>query len=199
MHIIGNTVHPSELLQHETKRRAVVKFLFIIILFFGYFSIIAHRYGVQDGILVTAVTWSFFVLCTPIADAGFLLDFPLRLITKIKMLYSEIIVWILAVIINVYVYAVHQEVYQTTKLVSLFKHILEQPFPMWSIIAISAIGTFISIRFGDELIDTVKHHERTYYQKHKHRHRLWIMVFGFILILVLYDFMLKQLGVELPI
>ncbi|MCA9353073.1 hypothetical protein KC901_02720, partial [Patescibacteria group bacterium] len=69
----------GEMIQHETKRNALIRFALVLILFVGYFAFIAFRYGLENGFLVTAGTWSFFVLCTPVADAGFLLDFPLRL------------------------------------------------------------------------------------------------------------------------
>ncbi|MCA9351153.1 hypothetical protein KC929_00050 [Patescibacteria group bacterium] len=199
MSIRSDKLHLSHLVTHETKRRALLKFALVVALFAGYFGVIAYRYGVKEGIFVTAGTWSFFVLCTPIADAGFLLDFPLRLITRVRMLYSELAVWMIAILVNIWILAVNPEVYDTTKLLSLLHYIIEHPFPMWSIIVVSAIGTFLSVKFGDELIDTIRHHERDYYHRHKRRHRLWVMVFVFVLLLIIYNFLLRQLGVELPV
>jgi hypothetical protein len=192
-------VHNREILKHETKKHILIKFLLVSLIFLGYFGFIAFEYGLKDGLLVTALTWSFFVLCTPVADAGFLLDFPFRLITRIRMFFSEIFVWLIAISLSSYAFFVHPEIYEKTKLLLLFKHILEQPIPFWSIIAVSAIGTFMSIQFGDELIDKVKHKERELYKKHKHRFKFWAMIFIVILSVILYDFLLKQLGVELPI
>ena len=80
----------------KNKNQPWRKFFLLIALFAIYFLYLIYEYGIQDGGLVTLLTWSFFVLCTPIADAGFLLDFPIRLLYKIKMIYTEIIVWILA-------------------------------------------------------------------------------------------------------
>jgi len=156
----------------------------------------AWKYGVENSFYVTILTWSFFVLCTPIADAGFLLDFPIRMITKLRMLTSEIMVWIIAIGINIYTFLENPVIYEKTKLLLLFRHILENPFPMWAIILISAIGTFISIHFGDELIDTTKNKKRPFYQKHKNKHQLIILIFLAVIILAFYDFLIKKMGIE---
>jgi hypothetical protein len=53
-----------------------MKFSLVLLIFLGYFIFIAKKYGLQQGLFVSTLSWSFFVLCTPVADAGFLLDFP---------------------------------------------------------------------------------------------------------------------------
>ena len=189
----------KELLSHETKLHTLLKFGFVFIIFFLYFLFIAKKYGIQDGFFVAILTWSFFVLCTPIADAGFLIDFPLRLITNIRMIFSELIVWIIAIALNIYAFFITPAVYDITPLLNIFKHILEKPIPFWSIIFISAIGTFISIGFGDELMDKTKHHEREKYHKHKNKHRIILMIFLFAIAFVIYDFLLKTLGINIPL
>lgn len=187
------------MLKHETKKHVLLKFVLLLMVFLGYFGFIARSYGLQNGLHVTVLTWSFFVLCTPVADAGFLLDFPVRLIAKIRMVVSEVIVWIIAIALNFYTYFANPEIYGKTKLLGLFKHILDQPFPFWAIIVISGVGTFMSIMFGDELIDKTKHKDREMYHKHKHNYRLIGMVFVVLLSVVFYDFLLKKLGVDLPV
>lgn len=181
--------------KHETKQHVLAKFLIILTILLCYFGFMSYRYGFQSGLSVTLITWSFFVLCTPVADAGFLLDFPIRLITNLRMLISEIVVWILAISFNVYAFFFSPDVYEKTQLLQLFKHILEAPIPFWIIIILSCIGTFTSIYFGDELIDTIKHTQRTEYHKHKYNYRLLLMIFIFIATFVVYDFLLKKLGV----
>lgn len=189
----------KDLFGHETKRKVLFKFLLIVLVFFIYLFFVSERYGIENGLFITLLTWSFFVLCTPIADAGFLVDFPLRMITRIRMSFSEIFVYSAAILLNLYTFFLHPEMYSKTKILSIFKHILETPFPFWGIIVISAIGTFVSVEFGDELLDKVRHSERKIYHKHKHRHRLIILAFIFVLAFILYDFLLKGLGVDLPL
>ncbi|PIR73344.1 MAG: hypothetical protein COU40_02920 [Candidatus Moranbacteria bacterium CG10_big_fil_rev_8_21_14_0_10_35_21] len=194
--LFGNQPIHKNLLKHETKRRVFVKFLLVIFIFVGYFIFVSQKYGVQEGFFVAMLSWSFFVLCTPIADAGFLLDFPLRLVLKGKMIVSEIFVWILAIVLNGYAFFFAPEIYAKTKILVFFKHILEKPFPFWIIILLSLIGTFVSIKFGDELLDKINHHERVLYHKHKHKYRFLVMIFLIVATIILYDLLLNSLGID---
>jgi len=186
-------------LKHETKKQIVFKFLLVLGIMSLYFLFLIFNYGTKDGLIITVITWSFFVLCTPIADAGFLLDFPMRLITQIRMLYSEILVWIIAISINLYAFFFLPQVYQKTFLLKIFHFILEKPIPFWIIIFISAIGTFLSVYFGDELIDVVNHKEREKHQKHKLKYRFFIFVFLILITIILYKFILDKLDINLSI
>jgi len=184
-------------IKHETKRFIFVKFSLVLLVFLFYTFFVIWKYGAKEGILVSFLTWSFFVLCTPIADAGFLFDFPLRLITGMKMLYSEIAVWTFAIILNLFTLTLKPEVYKKTLLLKLFKFILMHPFPYWLIIILSFFGTFLSIYFADELLDVVSHKERIKYFLHHDKYRLLLFVFLIIFIILLYNFLLKELGVEI--
>jgi len=187
----------KELFKHETKRSALFRFLAVLLIFVGYFVFIAYKYGLEYGFMVAILTWSFFVLCTPIADAGFLIDFPLRLVTRIRMFFSEVALWVVAILLNVYVFFVHPEIYEKTKVLELFKHILEQPFPFWGIIFVSMAGTFVSVSFGDELMDKVRYRDRKLYIQHRNKHKMIIMAALFIVAFIFYDFLLKKMGLEI--
>jgi uncharacterized membrane protein len=193
---MNNKINGEHLLKHETKQQVLIKFILVALVFWLYFVFISQKYGVQQGFFIAALVWSFFVLCTPIADAGFLLDFPLRLITKIRMFVSEIAVWIIAISLNIYTYFSKPEIYAKTKILTLFKYILDHPFPFWSIIFVSMVGTFVSIRFGDELLDKINHKERKMHKKHQKNHKFIIMISLFILTFIFYDFLLKGLGIN---
>lgn len=189
-------IHLKQLISHQTKLNVLTKFAIILAIVGVYFGYMTYKYGLQQGISTTILTWSFFVLCTPVADAGFLLDFPLRILTNIRMRTSEIAVWAIAISTNLYTFFFAPELYEKNSLLKLFKHILEAPFPFWSIIILSGIGTFASIYFGDELLDKTKHQDRTEYHKHKYNYRLLLTVFIFIATFIVYDFLLKKLGVS---
>lgn len=186
-------------IKHETKRRVLIKFLLLLTVLIGYFVFLSFKYGIGNGFTSTILTWSFFVFCTPIADAGFLLDFPIRLITRVRMLYSEIFVWVLAAAMNIYLLSANPSAYETTGLLQTFRQILTNPYPFWSIILISLAGTFLSIYFGDELIDVIKHHEREKFMKHKAKYAA--VLSGFILLITLiifsYGSLIHSLGVNL--
>ena len=190
-------IRRSKFLTHETKRNALRKFVFIFVIVILYFIFVSLKFGLTNGFWVTMLTWSFFVFCTPIADAGFLFDFPIRLTTGIRMIHSEIGVWIFTVSLNIFTIMTNPSIYQKTIILRLFHYIISHPFPYWSIIVLSAIGTFLSVYFGDELVDVARHKNRVKYFKHKGKHELVIFIFLIVLVIILYEFLLNQLGINI--
>ena len=192
--------HFLKFARRELHQHPVLKFLLALFLLSAYTVFAGYKFGAKEGILVSALTWSFFVLCTPIADAGFLLDLPFRLLTGIRMMFSEMAVWAIAISLNVVVTLFTPQVYGDTVILSLLSHIIHEPFPFWGIILLSAMGTFLSIVFGDEILDVAleKKKERHYHLRHKHKHHFLIMIFLVILAFILYDFLLKSGGITLP-
>ncbi len=186
----------SRYLNHETKRNVLFRFLGVLLVVISYFFYVSYHFGVGNGFFVTLLTWTFFVFCTPIADAGFLLDFPIRLLIKIRMIYSEIFVWVLSASLNIFALFYSAEIYQKTFLLKLFYNILVHPFPYWLIIFLSAIGTFLSIYFGDELMDKVRHKERKKFQKHGGKHRKIVLLFILVAIILLYYLLIELMGMK---
>ncbi len=197
MRVFAKKINHKHLSKHETKKEALVRFSLVVGVFMAYFVFVSYKYGTKDGFFVAWLTWSAFVLGTPIADAGFLIDFPVRLLTGMRMLFSEIMVWIIAISLNLYAVSFHPEIYQSSTILKIFYQALTHPFPYWIIILISALGTFISIHFGDELLDKRHHHERKFYHKHKSKYKFVIMAFLFALVIIIYHMVVKQLGVKL--
>ena len=178
-------------------KHPIIKFGSILILVIVYFLFASRSHGIKDGFLISIITWSFFVLCTPIADGGMLIDFPIRLITGIKMIYSEIVVWIIAGSLNFFVIINNPSIYDKTILLSLFKHIIETPFPYGMIIILSLIGTFLSIYIADDLINPKKQKKK--YSKFLVRYKITIFIFLILMVIILYDFLLNKLGVQIPL
>jgi hypothetical protein len=195
--LVGDKNKIFSSIRKEFDTHPIIKFISIGVLIIIYFLFVSKSHGIRDGLIISITSWSFFVFCTPIADAGILLDFPMRLITGIKMIYSEIIVWIIAISINIFVFFNNPSIYDKTILLALFKHILDTPFPYWIIIILSGIGTFLSIYIADNLIG-VKHLRK----KHSSfliKHKIVIFAFIIILIIISYDFLLNKLGVHIPL
>lgn len=186
-----------QLIKHQTKREELIKFLLLLAVMVGYFGYLSWKYDFSTGGVVSLLTWSFFVLCTPIADAGFLLDFPVRLITGIRMFVTEVIVWGLALIINLVCLSVSPQSYETTFITSLFYQILITPWPYWSVIVLCGVGTFMSIRFGDEMMDVISHKDREIHHTHGFKHRLIAMAALIILIVIAYYYLISSLGLDL--
>jgi hypothetical protein len=188
----------TRLHKHETHREVAIKFILLLAVLLAYFAYLSYEYGFATGGIVAAITWSFFVLCTPVADAGFLLDFPIRLLFGIRMLFSEIIVWLIAIAINAYALLFNENLYDTTILTSLFKTIILTPYPYWSIIVLSGFGTFLSIYFGDEMLDVIRHRNRVKYHQHAFKLKVIAVIGLFVLIFLSYYFLLDSLNIHLP-
>ncbi len=168
----------------------------MVLLLVGYFFYLSYEYDFATGGMASIITWSFFVLCTPIADAGFILDFPIRLLLGIRMIVSEIVVWIIAISINVIAYNYYPDYYSTTTLTQLLYAIITTPVPYYAVIVLSGVGTFLSLRFGDELMDVLHHHERDFFHKHNFKYEMLLIVF-FITVLFGYFELIASLGIQI--
>lgn len=178
------------------KKQVLIKFLLLSLVLVGYFAYLTYEYDFLTGGVAALITWSFFVLCTPVADAGFLLDFPLRLLFGIRMVISEIVVWAIAIFINLIAMFYCPEFYQTTFITRLMQVIISNPYPYWAVVVLSGVGTFLSIRFGDELMDVFHHKDRLVYFRHHFKHELVLLAF-FLMVLFSYYEMMSSLGIEL--
>lgn len=184
---------PAPLHRHKDLQ----KFFLLLTVLVGYFLYLSWHYDLATSGIVAALTWSFFVLCTPIADAGFLLDFPVRLITGMRMIFTEMLVWTLAITINLSALYGSPAAYDTTFLTRLFHTILTTPWPYWSIIALCAAGTFLSVKLGDDLLDAAAH-KQGQHTPAKLKLRFAGLIALMALIVFIYYDVLKTLGIELP-
>ena len=174
-------------------KQIIIKFGLLLCLLLGYFGYLSFEYGLATGGLVTTLTWSFFVLCTPVADAGFLLDFPLRLLFGIRMIVSEVVVWVIAILINLMVMFAYPETYETTAVTDILLRILTTPYPYWGIIILSGLGTFLSVHFADELMDIIHHRDQNYFHSHHFKHELILLAF-FATALFAYSNLIASVG-----
>lgn len=179
----------------KPRTQIFIKFALLLAVLLGYYAYLSYKYDLATGGVASALTWSFFVLCTPVADAGFLLDMPLRLIFGIRMVFSEIAVWVIAISINLATLVFAPHYYETTALTGILHKILLTPFPYWAVILLSAIGTFLSIRFGDELMDVISHRDRAFFHSNQFKHELILMAF-FVVVIFVYADLVAKLGIE---
>lgn len=177
------------------QRQILTKFFLLCALLIGYFAYLSYEFDILTGGMASLLTWSFFVLCTPIADAGLLLDFPLRLIFGIRMIISEVVVWAIAILVNILILLFSRDYYQTTILTKLLYQIITTPLPYWGVILLSMAGTFLSIRFGDELMDVFSHRDRVFFQSNHFKHELILFVFFLTIIFGYYE-LISSLGID---
>jgi len=186
-------------LGHATHRESLGKFILLLAVVGSYFGYLSWKFDAATGGAIAALSWAFFVLCTPIADAGFLLDFPIRLLFKVRMVFTEIAVWVLAFSISAWGVFYAPDLFGKTIITSLFYQILTTPYPFWGLIVLCAFGTFLSIHFGDEMLDVFAHRDRHRF----HEHGAWLRLVGFlaviIIVVIAYHHLVSQLGLTLPV
>ena len=184
--------------QHETHAETLLKFVTLTLILTGYVFYMSWKYGASTGFSVSLLTWSFFVLCTPIADGGFILAFPIRLLFGIKMSITQVVLWFVALGANIIMLFSESSVYDLTFLTKLLKHILTSPYPYWGILVLSAAGTLLSIYFGDEMMDVTAHRNREMHHRHGLKYRIILVAGLSVLTVVAYYFLLNSLNITLP-
>ena len=184
--------------KHETHRETLLKFITLTLILIAYFIYMSWKYDASTGLAVALLTWSFFVLCTPIADGGFILAFPIRLLFGIRMSVTQIVLWFVAIGLNIFMLVSASNAYDLTFPTRLLKHILTVPYPYWSILILSAAGTLLSIYFGDEMMDVTSHKDRVKHHRHGLKYRT-VLVLGLgILTVAAYYYLLNSLNIVLP-
>ncbi len=154
----------------HSKKSSIIRFLIIVAVVVAYAGFAIVKFGLHNGLAVTGLTWSFFVFATPIADAGFLVGFPLRLLLGIRMFRAQIGVWLAALAMNAVALIVSPAMYDKTSLLRLFYDILTTPWPLWTILVLSTVGTYVSIRFEDDAMDIVSSkHKKALLAKRKQK------------------------------
>lgn len=182
----------------QTHRESLLRFAALLALLVVYFGYMSWKYDASTGAWVSVLSWSFFVLCTPVADGGFIIAFPIRLLFGTRMLITQIVVWVLALGINIAALSMSPKSFELTALTRLLHTILVTPWPDWSVLAISLTGTLISIWFGDEMVDVTTHASRKKHHQHGFKHKTIIIIgFGVLTVLAYYQ-LLSGLGVTIP-
>jgi multisubunit Na+/H+ antiporter MnhB subunit len=110
------------------------------------------------------------------------------------MVVSEIAVWAIALGANAAVMLAAPQYYETTLLTSLLHRVLTHPYPYWGIVILSGLGTFLSIKFGDELMDVIHHRDRAYFHTHHFKHELILFAF-FLVVLAAYYQLIASIGI----
>ncbi|MFH0930271.1 MAG: hypothetical protein V1814_03405 [Candidatus Moraniibacteriota bacterium] len=187
-------IRTEHLIKHETKKHQLIRFAIALLILLLYTIYLMRSYG-ADGLTLGFITWSAFVIATPLPDGGIILDFPIRLLTGIRMVFSEIFVWIVAISVNVYLVFEKPYIYEKTLVARSFHRILMHPWPDWSIILISLAGTFLGLYFGDELLDVITHSKRKKYSKFGYIYKFIFAIFGLALLYVSYKYFLRLFGI----
>lgn len=186
----------EEHFKHEVRKVHANKFFIVLVILVAYFLFASWHFGLKDGFNVMLITWSFFVLATPVPDGGIILDLPIRYFIGIKMLISEIFVWVVAITINMLNLILNPSIYDKTILLTLFREILLNPWPYSLIIILSGVGTFFTLYVGDEVYDVLSLKKSKRHKKHNKKIKIILIISVITFILILYELLLKHLGVK---
>ncbi len=174
------------------------KFLLVLAVVVGYCLYAIHSLGIKNGLSVTALTWAFFVYCTPVADAGFLVAFPIRLITGIKILQTQIAVWFVAAGMVTLAFMTNVHVFDKTPLLQLFHKIIVDPWPLGLIVVLSFIGTYVNVLFDDDILDVAGARHKSSKLKSK-RAKIYTMIGFFAATFALYALLLHVTHTKIKI
>ena len=105
-------------------------------------------------------------------------------------------VWVLAlsIIFTILLFAPYY--FETTLITRVLYKIVCNPNPYWLIIALSCVGTFTSIYFGDEMMDVVGHHERVQHHKYGFKYKAVVLIGITLLVMSIYYQLISELGIQ---
>lgn len=115
--------------------------LLLFFLFFGLTgTLLTSQWGLGAGLHTTMLVWSFFVLCFPIPQSALVTTNLISLFSGRLLWYSGVIIWLIALSINIFTYFSMPYAYMRTNTTFLLYRIISNPWPYWLIIGASALG-----------------------------------------------------------
>lgn len=104
--------------------------LFLIVVFF----LIKHH-GIGRGLIASFLTWSFFVLCTPIISRALVISNIIEKLTGSNLYNAGLFTWSAALITNMILLNLTPTIYNVNPLSGLLAHALTTPRPYWLLIS----------------------------------------------------------------
>lgn len=172
---------PIKRLQRKArfKRLDPMKFLLILLLIICYLGFSMYKHGIEEGIAITVLMWSFFVFLTPIPSAGLIFELPIRLLTKHKMMTTQYYIWAAGAVFVIPAFLFFPGIFDSTGPLKIFHYVLTNPIPYSILLLICAAGTAISVHLADEIVDEAEDE----IIHHKRKHISWISVILFLVAL----------------
>lgn len=123
-----------------------IVFIFLVMLIFYIFY-----NGYLKGCIKSLFLWAFFVICTPIPEAGLLFSLPLKRYFNIPMHICQAFVSVLALGMLFYFYSYEKKTIKTYLIGKLFLELINLKY--FSIIIISIISSVFTSEIINNIID----------------------------------------------
>lgn len=134
---------------NKSNKKYFIKFLFYTGILVSICIYLSLEYGLGLGLYLTALIWSFYILCFPGAHGQLIFGFPLHFITH-KPMYTEPFVWSAALLLNIITCTYLPKFYTLTFPTCLLYRVVTTPNPYWLILIFSGIGTLYYFIIGEQ-------------------------------------------------
>jgi hypothetical protein len=177
--------------QNASKTSGFNKFVSVLIIVILYAAYVMHKYGLSNGVEITLLTWCFFVFGTPVADAGGLVAFPVRVFTNNPMYNTQLWVYLVATVITGYYAVFHKDKFAFTVVGRILYKMVTQPLSLYGvIIVVSLVGTLISAYLEDSVYSYLV------YRENKNKGGIALDVAVFVAMWAIYIAVIYHLGIQ---
>jgi len=176
-----NTIEEEK--EVEKHKTYLVIYDFIVLVFLIVLITYVSYNGYVKGCIKSLFIWAFFVLCTPIPEAGLIITLPLKRYLNIPMYISQTIVSFCALVILSYFYIHEKNIIKSYKIGKIFIELITLKY--FSIIILSVLSSILT----SGLIDNFINH---YIYKHKLNY-LYTKIYIIVLCVMIYIYLLNSL------
>ena len=153
---IQNTIHGNKnenIIKNNTKLNKTYLYIYdsVVIMFILLMVFFIFYNGFYKGCIKSLFVWSFFVLCTPVPEAGLLISLPLKRYFGFKMDVSQFAVSLFACMLLFYFYCIEQKIIKNNLIGNLFLGLINYKY--YSIIFISVISSVLTSNLLDNIIN----------------------------------------------
>jgi len=143
----------------KIRKQEIIKLSILLVLFTLFTLFLISSHGYKQGIQISFLVWSFYILCIPAKHGRFLIGLPYKIITGKNLLHQELFIWLGAVLLNIFTFFVLPLTYFKQIFTHLLYRILSTPWPYWLIIFTSALSTLYPSLIAKQkvTIQTPKH------------------------------------------
>lgn len=176
-----NTIEEEK--EVEKQKTYLVIYDFIVLIFLIVLITYVSYNGYVKGCIKSLFIWGFFVLCTPVPEAGLIITLPLKRYLNVPMHISQTIVSFSALIILTYFYLYEKNIIKSYKIGKIFIELITLKY--FSIIILSILSSILT----SQLIDNFINH---YIYKHKLNY-LYTKISIIVLCVMIYIYLLNSL------